>query len=63
MLQQQLRRTVPGTYVGLAGGGLGFSGGMALGLKLAEPDRRVIQVIGDGALHFSSPDSVFAVSQ
>jgi len=63
LLQQQLRRTVPGTYVGLAGGGLGFSGGMALGLKLAEPDRRVIQVIGDGALHFSSPDSVFAVSQ
>ncbi len=51
------------SYVGLAGGGLGFSGGMALGLKLAQPDRRIVQVIGDGGFHFSSPDSVYAVAQ
>jgi acetolactate synthase-1/2/3 large subunit len=63
LLQQHLRRTEPRSYVGLAGGGLGFSGGMALGLKLAEPSRRVVQVVGDGAFHFSSPDSVYAVSQ
>lgn len=49
--------------MGLAGGGLGFSGGMALGLKLAEPHRRIIQVIGDGAFHFSSPDAVYATAQ
>ena len=52
-----------GSYVGLAGGGLGFSGGMALGLKLAQPERRIVQIIGDGGFHFSSPDSVFAVAQ
>jgi acetolactate synthase-1/2/3 large subunit len=63
VLQQQLRRTKPLTYVGLAGGGLGFSGGMALGLKLANPSRRVVQILGDGAFHFSAPDSVYAVSQ
>ncbi|MGC2781152.1 MAG: thiamine pyrophosphate-requiring protein [Bradyrhizobium sp.] len=63
VLQQQLRRTKPMTYVGLAGGGLGFSGGMALGLKLANPSRRVVQVVGDGAYHFAAPDSVYAVSQ
>ncbi|CCD99991.1 thiamine pyrophosphate-requiring protein [Bradyrhizobium sp. STM 3809] len=63
VLQQQLRRTRPMTYVGLAGGGLGFSGGMALGLKLANPSRRVVQVVGDGAFHFAASDSVFAVSQ
>ncbi len=63
ILQQQLRRTRPMTYVGLAGGGLGFSGGMALGLKLANPSRRVVQIVGDGAYHFSAPDSVYAVSQ
>jgi acetolactate synthase I/II/III large subunit len=62
-LQEHLTRTRPGTYVGLAGGGLGFSGGMALGLKLAQPKRRVVQVIGDGGFHFSSPDSVYAVAQ
>jgi acetolactate synthase I/II/III large subunit len=63
ILQEHLRRTRPNSYVGLAGGGLGFSGGMALGLKLAEPERRIVQVIGDGGFHFSSPDSVYAVAQ
>src|SRR5665213_994381 len=62
-LQEHLARTKPRSYVGLAGGGLGFSGGMALGLRLAEPDRRIVQVIGDGGFHFSSPDSVYAVAQ
>ncbi len=63
VLQEQIRRTRPRSYVGLAGGGLGFSGGMALGLKLAQPGRRIVQVIGDGGFHFSSPDSVYAVAQ
>lgn len=63
VLQQQLRRTRPMTYVGLAGGGLGFSGGMALGLKLANPSARVVQIVGDGAYHFAAPDSVYAVAQ
>ena len=63
ILQEHVKRTEPQTYVGLAGGGLGFSGGMALGMKLARPDRRIVQVIGDGGFHFSSPDSVYAVAQ
>ena len=63
ILQEHVRRTKPASYVGLAGGGLGFSGGMALGLKLAHGDRRIVQVIGDGGFHFSSPDSVYAVAQ
>src|SRR6266568_5115687 len=63
ILQQHVTRTKPQSYVGLAGGGLGFSGGMALGWKLAQPDRRIMQVIGDGGFHFSSPDSVYSVAQ
>jgi acetolactate synthase-1/2/3 large subunit len=63
VMQAHLKRTQPQSYVGLAGGGLGFSGGMALGLRLAQPKRRVVQVIGDGGFHFSSPDSVYAVAQ
>jgi len=63
ILQEHLARTKAGSYVGLAGGGLGFSGGMALGLKLAKPASRIVQVIGDGGFHFSSPDSVYAVAQ
>ncbi len=63
ILQEHITRTKPQSYIGLAGGGLGFSGGMALGLKLAQPGRRIVQFIGDGGFHFSSPDSVYAVAQ
>jgi acetolactate synthase I/II/III large subunit len=62
-VQNQMPRTVPGSYIGLAGGGLGFSGGMALGVKLARPERRVLQITGDGTFHFSTPDSVYATAQ
>jgi acetolactate synthase I/II/III large subunit len=59
----QLPRTEPGTLVGLAGGGLGFSGGMALGLKLAQPERTVVQIAGDGTFYFSNPQSTQAVAR
>ncbi|MGC1575380.1 MAG: thiamine pyrophosphate-requiring protein [Beijerinckiaceae bacterium] len=62
-VQEQILRTKPETYVGLGGAGLGYSGGMALGIKLARPDRRVVQIVGDGSFHFSTPDSVYATAQ
>ena len=45
------------------GGGLGWSGGMALGAKLAAPERMMVQIVGDGSFYFGSPCSVFAVAQ
>jgi acetolactate synthase-1/2/3 large subunit len=59
----QMVRTKAQTYYGLAGGGLGFSGGAALGAKLARPASRVVQVVGDGSFHFSAPTAVYAVAQ
>ncbi len=59
----QIMRTEPGTLIGCAGGGLGYSGGMALGARLARPGVRVVQVVGDGGFHFSTPTSVYAVAQ
>jgi len=59
----QIRRTKGGTLIGLSGGGLGFSGGMALGAKLARPERLVLQVVGDGGFYFCNPQSVLAVSR
>ncbi len=59
----QIVRTRAQTYFGLAGGGLGFSGGMALGAKLARARSRVVQIIGDGGFHFSNPASVYAIAQ
>jgi acetolactate synthase-1/2/3 large subunit len=58
----QVPRSRPGTRIGLAGGGLGFSGGMALGIKLARPERTVVQVVGDGSFYFCNPEAVYAVS-
>ena len=59
----QILRTEPGTLLGCSGGGLGYSGGMALGARLARPGQRVVQVVGDGGFHFSTPTSVYAVAQ
>jgi acetolactate synthase-1/2/3 large subunit len=59
----QIPRTRPHTMLGLGGSGLGFSGAMALGVKLARPNKRVLQVVGDGSFHFSTPDSVYSVAQ
>src|SRR6202043_1329020 len=53
----------PRSYVGVAGGGLGFCGGMALGLELAQPNRRIVQVVGGGGFDFSSAVSVYEVAQ
>ncbi len=59
----QIPRTLPLTLMGCAGGGLGYSGGMALGAKLAKPEVRVVQIVGDGGFHFSTPSSVYATAQ
>ena len=59
----QIPRTKPGTVIGLAGGGLGFSGGTALGAKLARPDRTVVQICGDGSFYFCNPEAVYAVAK
>ena len=60
---QQMPRTEAGTLVGYSGGGLGFSSGTALGLKLALPKRTVVQIVGDGSFYFSNPQSALAVSR
>jgi acetolactate synthase-1/2/3 large subunit len=60
---REIRRTIPGTYLASGGSGLGYSGGAALGAKLANPDRTVIHLTGDGSFYFSNPSAVYEVSQ
>jgi acetolactate synthase I/II/III large subunit len=62
-LALQIPRPLPGTMSRVGGGGLGSSGGMALGAKLAAPDRMMIQVVGDGSFYFNCPSSVFAAAK
>jgi len=56
-------RSMPLTLLCGAGGGLGYSAGMALGVKLANPQVRVVQIVGDGSFHFSTPTSVYTTAQ
>jgi acetolactate synthase-1/2/3 large subunit len=59
----QIQRTVANTMMRAAGGGLGWSGGFALGAKLAKPQHMMVQVVGDGGFYFGNPSSVFSASK
>ncbi len=59
----QIPRRLPNTAFNTNGAGLGWSGGMALGAKLAAPSRMMVQISGDGGFYFNNPTSVFAVAQ
>ncbi|KAF2772238.1 thiamine diphosphate-binding protein [Teratosphaeria nubilosa] len=67
----QIQATIPGTWINCGGGGLGWSGGGALGIKLAT-DRAaggkgkgkfVVQIVGDGTYLFSVPGSVYWIAE
>jgi len=54
---EHLRPDVPGTLIGSGGSSLGWSGGAAVGAKLAAPDRTVVCLVGDGSYLFGVPSS------
>jgi benzoylformate decarboxylase len=51
--RNQLRISRPGSYYFGAGGGLGFGLPAAIGVQLAEPDRPVVCVIGEGSVQYA----------
>ena len=52
-LRNQLRLSRPGSYYFSAGGGLGFGLSAAVGVQLAQPDRPVVCVIGEGSVQYA----------
>ncbi len=70
LVADQLQATLPGTYINCGGGGLGWSGGAALGIKLASIDQSgsgtggklVCAIVGDGTFLFSVPGCVFWIA-
>jgi thiamine pyrophosphate-dependent acetolactate synthase large subunit-like protein len=62
-----IQATLPGSWINCGGGGLGWSGGGALGIKLASEfegkGKFVVQIVGDGTFLFSVPSSVYWISQ
>ncbi|GIJ90958.1 hypothetical protein Asppvi_009923 [Aspergillus pseudoviridinutans] len=65
----QLQATLPGSVFSSGAGGLGWSGGAALGIKMATESlyggkgKFVCQIIGDGCFLFSIPASVYWIAQ
>ena len=56
LLTEHCGSTLPGSYFGSSpAAGLGWGAGAALGVKLAEPERQVISILGDGSYIFSNP--------
>src|SRR3954451_4505781 len=52
-LRNQLRISRPGSYYFGAGGGLGFGLAAGVGVQLAQPDRPVVCVVGEGSVQYA----------
>ncbi len=52
-LRNQLRLSKPGSYYFGAGGGLGFGLSAAVGVQLAQPQRPVVCVVGEGSVQYA----------
>jgi benzoylformate decarboxylase len=52
-LRNQLRLSRPGSYHFSAGGGLGFGLAASVGVQLAQPDRPVVCVVGEGSAQYA----------
>jgi benzoylformate decarboxylase len=52
-LRNQLRLSNPGSYYFSASGGLGFGLSAAIGVQLAQPERQVICVLGEGSAQYA----------
>jgi thiamine pyrophosphate-dependent acetolactate synthase large subunit-like protein len=67
-IADQLLTTIPGSFLNCGGGGLGWSGGAALGVKLASDvesggkGKFVCQIVGDGTFLFTVPGSVYWIA-
>jgi thiamine pyrophosphate-dependent acetolactate synthase large subunit-like protein len=70
-VSDQVGATLPNSWINCGGGGLGWSGGGALGIKLASDMQHggpgkgkfVVQVVGDGTFLFSVPGSVYWIAR
>ena len=52
-VRNQLRLSRPGSYFFGAGGGLGFGLAASIGVQLAQPDRPVVCVLGEGSAQYA----------
>lgn len=58
-VDRHLPRNKPGTLFTSGGSSLGWHGGAAVGMKLAQPEKDIIALTGDGTYIFSCPTAVY----
>ncbi|WP_042348004.1 thiamine pyrophosphate-requiring protein [Bacillus massiliogorillae] len=58
VISNHIEVDIPESYYGSGAGSLGWNGGAAIGMKLAHPDKTVINLTGDGSYLFSIPSTV-----
>nr|KMM70541.1 acetolactate synthase catalytic subunit [Coccidioides posadasii RMSCC 3488] len=71
MANDHIQASLPKSWINCGGGGLGWSGGGALGVKLASDDQHggpgkgkfVCHIAGDGAYLFTVPSSVYWIAR
>jgi acetolactate synthase I/II/III large subunit len=64
IVAEHLRRATPGSYLGSGGGSLGWTGGGAVGARLASSaERIVVSLVGDGSYLFGVPSSAHWVAR
>ncbi|MCL1847579.1 MAG: thiamine pyrophosphate-requiring protein [Coriobacteriia bacterium] len=56
---KQIPRSKPGTFFDSGGSSLGWFGGAAIGMKLADPKKDVVALVSDGVYIFSCPTAVY----
>ncbi|ROV97500.1 hypothetical protein VPNG_08679 [Cytospora leucostoma] len=69
-VHDNIQPELPGSWINCGGGGLGWSGGGTLGIKLAtdaehggpNKGKFVVQIVGDGTFLFSVPGSVYWIA-
>jgi acetolactate synthase I/II/III large subunit len=57
VVAEHLRVSRPGGLLGSGGGSLGWTGGGAVGVKIALPEMTVVSLVGDGTFLFGVPSS------
>jgi acetolactate synthase-1/2/3 large subunit len=62
-VSKHLPRSKEGTMFGSGGTSLGWNGGAAVGIKLADPSKTVVTLTGDGSYLFSVPSAVHWMSR
>ena len=55
-------RSVPGTLSSAGGPGLGWALGASVGIRLANPGRRVVALVGDGSFMFGVPTAALCLA-